>query len=323
MANKLRDLFDDSKQEVSGKVDFDSTESYKDFVNAVNKAIKEGIPSSVKGIANITLILNDGKSKYPIGESGPLTEVRVLPDASPIEMDVRTDKGNRKLKFLRQNLGDGYLLQNMDGKGAIIKILFDMNVQKIHLNYNANYAGANSIEEMIDYYNTIYYFLRTLFKNGIDDEAINNVMNYFIASIAFFDEINKISNELGVKISPVNLKEIDNDELFIEKLYFLLVEKKVIRINQKVNNMKNVKFFSDKRPENNPMTVTYLEEADLIFNGTEKKMYFVNMAFNLIIDKENIEENGDNKIYFRDNHENPMYISRRMFLNVNDAEKER
>ena len=125
MSNKLRDLFDDSKQEIAGKVSFDNSEKYELFVNAVDKAIKEGKPITVDGIANLTISYCDGKSKYPISETNQLTELRIYPNAEMVEVDVLTDQGPKKLKFMRYYQEDKIVLDSVDGKGASINISYD------------------------------------------------------------------------------------------------------------------------------------------------------------------------------------------------------
>ena len=70
------------------------------------------------------------------------------------------------------------------------------------------------------------------------------------------------------------------------------------------------------------MIVTYLEQGRLSLLGEERNIFVVNMAFNLIVEKEEPEENGDSKLYFKEDENNPMFISSKMFLDEERAESE-
>ena len=322
MGNKLKDMFDDSKQEYTGKVSFESPDNYNKFLEAIRKATEEGIYSEVDGVSGISVSVKDGDNQFPLQQHDVVTKVMVFPCETKVEQSVETDCGERILKFRRKELKDKYELQNVDGKGADYKIVYDVKAKSISLTYKAIYEQASDLDEMIDYYNTLFYFSKKLFRTDVKNEDVDNVLNHFISSILYFERLKEIGEKLKITILPKDIEKIDNEDLFIEKVYFSLIENKLIRSNRKVTSMNNVHFPTDKRPGDEPMIVTYLEKGRLLLLGNEIDVYIVNMAFNLVIDKEEPEGNGDSKLFFKDDENKPMYIVSRIFLDEKQAEQE-
>jgi len=322
VANKLRDLFDDDSPEVTVKLSFSGQESYSDLLTAVKKATEEGEPSTVNGITGITIAYKDGESQYPIENHDEVSNFMVFPYDTPLRIVVSTDKGKRELKFCRKNLKDGFELRNIDGRGASYKITLNTQSKSVSLNYNASYDEANSLEEMIDYYNTLYFFSKNMFRRDIQSEEVENVLNHFISAIIYFERLKRLSDVLNIEIKPNQVGQIDNEDWFIDQVFFALVENKIIRSNRKVNCMNNVHFSNDKKPNDNPMIVTYLEQVHMSLLDKEVDVFIVSMAFNLIVDREEHEEDGNTKLFFKDDEKNPMYIASKMFLDLDDAKNE-
>lgn len=322
MGNKLRDMFDDSKQEYTGKVSFASPENYNSFLEAIRKATEDGIPSEVDGVSGISVSVKDGENQFPLQQHDVVTKVMVFPCETSVEQSVETDCGERILKFRRQELKDKFVLHNIDGKGADYKIVYDVRAKSINVTYKAKYDQADNMDEMIDYYNTLFYFSKKIFRSDVKNEDVDNVLNHFISSILYFERLKEIGEKLNISILPKDIDKIDDEDLFIEKVYFSLIENRLIRSNHKVTSMNNVHFPTDKRPGEEPMVVTYLEKGRLLLLENEIDVYIVNMAFNLVIDKEEQEDDGNSKLFFKDDENHPMYIVSKMFLDEKQAEQE-
>lgn len=322
MANKLRNLFDDGNRELTGKFSFENIEKHKAFVEAINKATKEGIPTAVDGIREISISFKDGDSQYPLKKDEKVTSVVIYPCETPIDIGVDTDKGKRDVRFLKKELKEKVELENIDKKGADIKIVFDFKEKKAVLNYNAKMEKADSLDELIDYFNTMYFLCKKMFGTDVESEEVENMANFFMTNVIFFEQLQCISKKLGIQILPSEIKDIENDDFFIERLYFSLIESRVLRSNQKVLSMNNISFIDDKNPGDNPMIATYLEQGRVMLCGKEVNIFIVSMAFNLLIDKEELIENGNSKLFFKDTEKDPIYISSRIFLNEEEAQKE-
>jgi len=321
VANKLRILFDEGSPELTANLSFQDVEKYNKFVAAVEKATKEGIPTAVDGISGISISLKDGNSQYPLA-SNNITNGVIYPYELPVSIDVETDKGKRTLRFIKKQLEGKTVLETIDKKGADIKIVYDFKEKKVNLNYNAKYLEASSLDELIDYFNTLYFYSKKMFNTEVKSEEVENILNYFLINVIFFEQLQELSKKLEIQILPSTIKDIEDDDLFVERLYFSLVENKVLRSNRKVMSMNNISFVGDKMPSDNTMIVTFLEQEKVSICGKEVNFFSVNMAFNLVIDKEEILENGNSKLYFKDMEKEPMYISSKIVLSEEEAKNE-
>ena len=322
MANKLRNLFDDGNQEITGKVSFQNPEKYNAFVAAIEKATKEGIPTAVDGISGISISFKDGNSQYPLESNDSVTKVVIFPSDSIVNIDIETDKGERTLRFLKKVLEGKTILETTEKKGADIKMVYDLTEKKVTMSYNAKFVEASSLDELIDFFNTLYFFSKKMFRTDVESEEVENILNYFLTNIIYFEQLQAISKKMGIQILPSAIKDIEDDDYFVERLFYSLIDNRVLRSNRKVTSMNNISFVGDKRPGDNPMTVTYLEQGRVSLCGEEVNVFFVSMAFNLVVEKEEVLENGDCKLFFKDTEKDPMYISSRIFLSEDEAKKE-
>lgn len=144
------------------------------------------------------------------------------------------------------------------------------------------------MSEISDYYNTVYFFLNEYFKTNEPSDGLDKLKNHLLLSMIYFERIEKISNLLGIKVLPSKIDEIVNDDLFVERVYFSLIEKKIIRTNGKVNSISGAHFENSDRIGEKPMIVTYLETVKLTILDATRILYVVNVAFNLIIDRESL-----------------------------------
>ena len=65
--------------------------------------------------------------------------------------------------------------------------------------------------------------------------------------------------------------------------------------------------------------VVNLEYKDDYVQSANTLFHF--MAFNIVVDKEEILENGDSKLFFKDMENDPMYISSKILLSEEEAKK--
>lgn len=321
MANRLRDLFDDSKQEIRIDITFENADKNSAFQEAVRKAIEEGESTLVDGIEAINETIIDGNSRYTIEKHQPIDKMVVSPTIMRHELSVKTDKGNRKMMLELQRVKEGFEFSNSDKIGISIHIMLDLKNKKTVMNYRFENKDEYRLSEISDYYNTVYFFLNEYFKTNEPSDGLDKLKNHLLLSMIYFERIEKISNLLGIKVLPSKIDEIVNDDLFVERVYFSLIEKKIIRTNGKVNSISGAHFENSDRIGEKPMIVTYLETVKLTILDATRTLYVVNVAFNLIIDREE-ENDGETKLYFRDDENNPMYISSRAFLDESDAIEE-
>ncbi len=314
MGNRLKDMFDDSNQEYACNVSFNSSKHYREFLEAVRKATEEGVSSKVNGISGISLSVKDGDKQYPMKNNEQVEIVIVSPSQSLVNVPVDTDIGKRNLEFVRTNLKDKVVLNNTNGKGASYQITYDIETKIVNVDYKAVYEEAENLDELIEYYNTLYFFSKQLFRADVTNDDIETLLNFFLSSVLYFERLKALGYLLKVDVLPKNIKSIDNEDLFIERAYFCLIENKAIRIEQKVNSMDFVEYRSDSAPKDKQMAVVYLEKRVMTLLEKTIEFYVVNMAFNLLIDKEEHNEHGGATLFFKEDPDQPMYLVSKWYL---------
>ena len=125
---------------------------------------------------------------------------------------------------------------------------------------------------------------------------------------------------LKIKDEKINIKEAEEKEFLIEKLYLLLIENGKIRSNQKIKSINDVEI--DKAVIGEPIFVVYVNEQNIDLFGNVITFYRVSSIFNAIAEDIKKDENGKKKLLFSDTDSNPMYRVYSGFLNKKEAEKE-
>lgn len=317
MSNKLIDMFDDEKMEYPYSIQFDSSEHYNDFLGAIEKAVEKGKTTKIDGVTSIKKNLKIGDSEFPIDIINGLSSLIVFPD-NELEKNVETDVGIKKLYFRGINSGDLQILESVRGTGAKYTIVFNTKEKTVKSDIFPEYSSAKSLDELIDYYNVIYYFNRNLLQSENNDEVSEFITN-ILSNIIYFQRLKKISELLRIEIKPCQINDINDSDLYIERLYFGLIEGKLIKCDQKVTSIDGAQISSDKFIENRPLVCSFPKVESVNILGTQCEIYVVNVAFNLIFDKDTIEDDGTKKIFFKDDESKPMFIVKKFFLEKDQA----
>lgn len=151
--------------------------------------------------------------------------------------------------------------------------------------------------------------------------GINDVtLDYTLTNGSVFREHYKESSYIQGFINKINIKEAEEKEFLIEKLYLLLIENGKIRSNQKIKSINDVEI--DKAVIGEPIFVVYVNEQNIDLFGNVITFYMVSSIFNAIAEDIKKDENGKKKLLFSDTDSNPMYRVYSGFLNKKEAEKE-
>ena len=90
MGNKLKDLFAEEPDELTGIIHFANRDSFQKFVDKMDEVYVDGKPARVDGIESIQLNMNDGNNQYPIEEQKNIKHVIVYPYQEEINIPINT-----------------------------------------------------------------------------------------------------------------------------------------------------------------------------------------------------------------------------------------
>lgn len=135
-----------------------------------------------------------------------------------------------------------------------------------------------------------------------------------------------IENEFDLTISPNLLSNISpEDQQDIDELYLLFFEKKVMRLNAKLNSTDlatvDMKFY-DTLPEiDSNIALVFTSTVDFSFLKQKVRLYSANFVVNALV-KEIQKDSKVTKILYGDTDSKPMYISYSAYKTKEEAEQE-
>ena len=137
--------------------------------------------------------------------------------------------------------------------------------------------------------------------------------------INYYSMSKELARALNIELTPTELIEEDNSGYLLEKFYLLLVKKRIIRVDEKFDNI-IVDDTQDFRV-GQELFATCIQEGDLEMFGTSRSIYVVNCFFGARI-KDINSNNGQKIVFFEDSEKRPRYISRTAFLSREEAKNE-
>ena len=145
------------------------------------------------------------------------------------------------------------------------------------------------------------------------------MITFFSRSICYLEWVHELESLLQTDIAPSELKNEEDKDLVIEKLYLLLVKQKKIRSNDRLNFIKADIFRGNIGQE---VFTAYISKIEYNFFGKTILVYFVNSIFNAIVSEIEDLKDGSKKVYFSDTDVKPMYRVYAGFLSEQDAIEE-
>lgn len=186
--------------------------------------------------------------------------------------------------------------------------------------YNVDMEKAKNINDLLEEYERMEAIIDLFFKKDVENKELEELRRWLTVSINYFRRFQKVLSTLKIKDEKINIKEAEEKEFLIEKLYLLLIENGKIRSNQKIKSINDVEI--DKAVIGEPIFVVYVNEQNIDLFGNVITFYMVSSIFNTIAEDIKKDENGKKKLLFSDTDSNPMYRVYSGFLNKKEAEKE-
>ena len=179
--------------------------------------------------------------------------------------------------------------------------------------YNVDMEKAKNINDLLEEYERMEAIIDLFFKKDVENKELEELRRWLTVSINYFRRFQKV-------LSTLKIKDAEEKEFLIEKLYLLLIENGKIRSNQKIKSINDVEI--DKAVIGEPIFVVYVNEQNIDLFGNVITFYMVSSIFNAIAEDIKKDENGKKKLLFSDTDSNPMYRVYSGFLNKKEAEKE-
>lgn len=320
MANKLKDLFSDEEEKYAEKISFEDYDSYKAFGETLKEVMSTGQVKKVNGVKSIQTSLLDGENKYPIKTVENVSEVFVGPCRESISFPIEIDGKTDSINLIKMQLEDHLEIRSQNKAVVFMQLLMFAGQHKIQFTYNTHFENAVSMEMLIMEYKRTLAFVNVLFIKEKNIPERDEMIDFFEKSIRRFEKLVELEKVLNIKVLPESIKNEHDTEYLTEKLYLMLVKKKKIRSNDRLNFVDKVQISDGEVGKE--IFAAYINKIDCELYEQKFTIYTVNCIFNAIISKIEEDDNGERKVYFTDTDVKPMYRAYAGFLSETEAEKE-
>lgn len=330
MSNKLKDIFSNKMFDLGGTLHFQDSKSKKKFLEALQIVMNEG--REVEGVSSLTTKVRDGDIEYPFLEHKNLINVSIAPSKEEVPFVLNTEYGEKTILFKRYQTTNEIILETDENEVVYFRIVFIRNTSKITFTYRTQPHLAKTVKNIIENYNTAIAFLNTIFiyKDSQDlsdgNAFIHNMKESILRLESFFKRLYSLEQELGLSFQPTQINDTEKDERELEELYLLLIEKKVIRLNSKLNAAESTLIKMElgdyKLEVGSKIALTFVGDSEYTICGKKISVYTANLLSNAIIKAVKEGEDGTIKILYGDTDDRPMYISYTGFKTKKEAEQE-
>lgn len=205
------------------------------------------------------------------------------------------------------------------------------------ITYRVQPEKAESIEDIIEYYDKIIAFFDILFEvpveNMSDDidtkdlDSIKLIKNYFNKSILLWKKLRFLEKEFEITVDPLKLHQ-DSERCWreVEQLYIIIKDKKVIRVDIKLIDVTGNNLNIDQQEKNikvgTVLDITFIEKKKFDLWGNIIELYMANFLTNAVVQEITELEDEKIKISYGQEDSRPMFISYRGFKTLPEAERE-
>lgn len=332
MSNRLKDIFSNKMFDLGGNLHFQDSESHKKFLEALQIVQNEGIEVEVKGISSLTTKVRDGEMEYPFLEQNELTQLIIAPSTEDVPFVLNTEYGEKTVLFKRYQTTNEIILETDGNEVVYFKIAFIKNTSNSTFTYRIQPHLAKTVKDIVENFNTAIALLNTIFiykdSQDLSDEyePIHNMRESILGSELFFKRLYLVEQELELSFQPTQINDTENNEGELEELYLLLIEKKVIRLNAKLNATESTGMTMEpgihELEVGSKIDLTFLGESEYTIFGQIISVHTANLLSNAIVKEVKEGEDGTIKVLYGDTDNRPMYISYTGFKTIDEAKQE-
>lgn len=332
MSNKLKDVFSNKMFELGGRLNFEDMEARNAFLDALKIVQDEGRTVKLDGVSSISTSAKDGNMEYPFMIEGELTHVVIGPSIDTIPITINTDSGKKLVNFRRYETSNKVILETGQREIVFFKFTFNKGGHNLDFAYRMQPQFAKNTKDVAEAYDLAlgivnYFFNPTIEQNVTESiEILDNIKKSFQITSSFWKKLNLIENELNVSFDPAQIGNINDNVTDVQELYLWLVEKKIVRLNEKLTSTESTGITLEHdahTPEiGSTIAITFTREIEYSICGQSIIIYTANLLINAIIKEIVKNENGIMRILYSDTESMPMYISCIGFQTPQEADTE-
>lgn len=313
-------LFSNQEETYTETITFEDYESYAGFKRALDKVYATGCGQSLSGVKSIQTTLVDGDSKYPIRDDKNIDKVIIAPSIEPFTWKVKIDGHSDNIELIRKRLKNRIEISSKENAIAEILITIYFDEHRMMFKYNIHVERAKCLNDLVIEYKKVRAFVMDLFKGNTNIPEYKQTVDCLERGLQYYKRAIELENVLNIEIVPSKMQEEQDGNLLLEKLYLMLVKKKRIKSNDRLNYIDNVDTFKGEIGQE--IFTAYIKTMHYELYGHEITIFVLSCIFNAIISKIEINDKNERKVYFNDTDTKPMYRSYAGFLSEEEALEE-
>lgn len=332
MPNKLKDVFSSRKFEMGINLSFRDKESQDKFLESLKIMYDEGREVEVDGVSAVNTSVKDGDMIYPFMIESVPTKLILSPSVEPISITVDTACGKRTANFRRYETSNDVIIESNSNEIVFLKFAFRKDSYQVQFTCRMQLQFAKKTRDVVKSYCVAIGILNNFFQPSNKRDVLDNldslrmIKQSFQITYLFWEKLSLIETELALSFDPVKIGNIEDSIRDVEELYLLLVEKKAVRLDAKLEITESTAIIF----ESNEYALGIGQTIGLTFTGTitylicEQNIivYTSNLVTNAIIKEYSETKTGTMRILYNDTDSAPMYISCTGHKTPNEAEIE-
>lgn len=333
MGKKLKSMF--SKQEPIEMLNlyFNNPGDFQAIKNKMDKLVKEGEGFDLPVHGKAEKSKQIGKNNFTVMQK-EVERISVSPIKNEKEKELNIDGKKKIIRYDITSVENGFRINASFEQLLQIKFIITSDDLKksdgeAHVLFQWDYKNedAPNVDTSILAFKEAQQFLKSIINDENLEKDKYSVYHLFDHCANILSCYRSVIKELKLED---RVKELDLSDSSIIKsiyyLYFLLVEKKPIREDRKMEKFSETERIDDQKKKEligKDYLVSGLQTISYNFMGDVFNIHLSFLHFNLVIEKiENDPQKNECKIYVKDTDEKPMFVSYKGFFTEIDAQKE-
>ena len=320
MGNKLRSMLNHKDENYTLTVHFNNEEEREEFLNAIEYIDTYGKPQKVSYASFIDIKKNINNRQYPLEVHQDIEEIMLRPVSDVISIELDLDTFSDKIDFIRTVSKKFVRLESKDMSLLKINIDFVLEEYKMQLTYKYELLDDVTLQNLVYESKKFVALLDVLLKKGFQSDQLLKTRKQFKQSSDYYQRIMALLDVFSIEVDSKTAINESKPNFVIEEMYLLLVQKKIIKKNDKLNYISTADVEAPRVGQE--LFASYIDKCVFSFANQNRNFYIVKCVFGAKI--KSIEESEDGKkiIYFEEKKDKPMFMSYSAYLTEEEAQYE-
>lgn len=326
MANKLRNVFNKKNDYIKGNVRFKDEKASKEFQKALETVYEEGKFVRVSGVESMSIRVESGAGAFPLDKHENVSDVVVGPSAEEINLDLEIDGERIEFPVGMYAYKKGSKIRTKENFVFCTEIAIDENTGMATVKIKPSLDKASNVDDVLRSIRIEIEFLKRFFNfDKTKGTEFEFTVSHFYNLYNLFEKLSYIEKTFERKFDLASLDLDDNESIKdLIELCLHVRENKVVRVYAKMTDStgERLKILTDEPIEGRDISLTFVTGIEYSLWDEKIELHCASLLCNAIVKEIEELEDGQFRIIYGEKDDNPMYVSYRGFINLEDAKTE-